>query len=460
MSLEQQEGERKLVSVLFADIAGFTALSETMDAEPVRDLLNDLYDQLVPVIERYEGTVDKFMGDCLMAVFGAPTAHEDDAERSVRAGIDMRSTLARFNGERGLNLSIHIGINTGRVIAGAVGGRGRWDYSVIGDAVNVASRLEEASAPGDILIGPDTHRLTSHAFLDESAGIIDVRGRSEAVPIYRLLGQRPRVARKRSAGRVDASLVGRYTEMEMLRSALAGLTLGVGGALFLLGEAGVGKSRLVAEARADTAFASIRWLEGRALSYEETTGYPPFKEIIETDAQIDVADGHVERQHKAALRVSALLPAEAESVSQHVTGILGTGIPGDFAERLRYMNDDAVRTEFLGAIRSYFGALARKSPVVLVFEDAHWLDPRSGRLVQELIPLARTHAVLFCFVARSGPHRAVLDSMDCARNALRSRFHEIHVMPLTAIDTAELAKNLLPGAEIPTTVNSGNPKKG
>ncbi|MCJ7795349.1 MAG: adenylate/guanylate cyclase domain-containing protein, partial [Thermoleophilia bacterium] len=182
------QGERKLVTVLFADVAGFTTLAETLDPEPLRDLINACFDRLVPCVERYGGTVDKFIGDEIMALFGAPVAHENDAERAVRAALDMREALVDFNAERGTDLRAHFGINTGLVLAAAVGASGRSDYSVMGDAVNVAARLAEAAAPGEILVGPDTGRSTSHLFEFASGADVPVRGRSEPVTTYRLRG--------------------------------------------------------------------------------------------------------------------------------------------------------------------------------------------------------------------------------------------------------------------------------
>ena len=142
------EGERKLVTVMFADISGFTAMAETMDPEAVRDLMNGCFERLVPIVEKYGGTVDKFIGDEIMALFGAPVAHENDPERALRAALEMMEALEAFNVERSTDLGVHFGINTGLVIAGGIGTRERQEYSVMGDAVNLASRLEEVSERG------------------------------------------------------------------------------------------------------------------------------------------------------------------------------------------------------------------------------------------------------------------------------------------------------------------------
>jgi class 3 adenylate cyclase len=157
-------GERKFITVMFADVAGFTALSETLDPEAVRDLMNDCFEQLVPVIEKYQGTLDKFIGDGVMVLFGAPVTHENDPERALRAALEMMAVLDDYNVARGTDLGLHFGINTGLVLAGSLGAGGRQDYSVMGDGVNVAARLESVSRRSEIVVGPETYRLTTPLF--------------------------------------------------------------------------------------------------------------------------------------------------------------------------------------------------------------------------------------------------------------------------------------------------------
>src|SRR5216684_3593276 len=160
---EAPEDERKLVTIVFADISGFTALSEKKDPEEVREMMNACFQSLVPVVQKYEGTIDKFIGDEVMALFGAPIAHEDDPERALRAGLEMMDAIEGINRTHGTELGLHIGINSGPVIAGQIGAENRRDYSVIGDAVNLAARLEDASSSGEIFVGPNTYRQTEEA---------------------------------------------------------------------------------------------------------------------------------------------------------------------------------------------------------------------------------------------------------------------------------------------------------
>ena len=182
--------ERKLVTIVFTDVSGFTALSEKLDPEKVRDLINACFDWLVPVVQKYDGTIDKFIGDEIMALFGAPIAHEDDAERALRAALEMMDAIAAFNHANGTELGLHAGINTGLVVAGQIGGHDRRDYSVMGDAVNLAARLEDASSVGEIFVGPATYRLTQRIFEFEPVAALKLKGKKSPVEVHRLLGGR------------------------------------------------------------------------------------------------------------------------------------------------------------------------------------------------------------------------------------------------------------------------------
>ena len=241
--------ERKLVTIVFADISGFTALSERLDPEKVREVINACWDWLVPVVQKYDGTIDKFIGDEIMAVFGAPVTHEDDAERALRAALEMMDAIVAFNHANGTELGLHIGINTGLVVAGEIGGRDRHDYSVIGDAVNLAARLEDASSVGEIFVGPATYRQTQRLFDFEPVVPLKLKGKEVPVEVSRLLGAKPVPKPMRGIEGLRAPLIGRRGELTEIRKAISDLELGRGSMLAILGEAGLGKSRLIAETR-------------------------------------------------------------------------------------------------------------------------------------------------------------------------------------------------------------------
>ena len=265
-------GERRLVTMMFADISGFTALSETLDPEYVRSLMNDCFDELVPVIDRYHGTVERFLGDAIVALWGAPVAHENDPERALRAALELMDAVAEFSHRRNMDLRLHIGSKTGLVVAGSLGARGRAQYSIMGDAANLASRLEDAAEPGVILVGPDTYRLTSSRFEFARLAPIRVKGKTKPVAPYRLLGLKAVPDSERGIADLHSPVVGRDAEFRQIRTALHALQAGKGSAIAIVGEAGLGKSRLVAEARR-TLPAGMTWAEGHGLSHTADIGY-------------------------------------------------------------------------------------------------------------------------------------------------------------------------------------------
>ncbi|HLJ71144.1 MAG TPA: adenylate/guanylate cyclase domain-containing protein, partial [Roseiarcus sp.] len=245
--------DRRTVTVLFADLSGFTTLSERLDPELVQALQNDIFEEMTAALHRFGGFPDKFIGDALLALFGAPTAHEDDPERALHAALDMAERIARlgenWRARLGSPLALHIGVNTGPVVAGGIGAGSAKSYSVTGDTVNTAQRLQSTAARGEVLVGPLTYRLTRHAFAYEALGEASLRGKTGSVLVHRLIGplEKPRAARGLETIGLHAPLIGRDAELAHM---IGSLDLACGGAaqvVRLIGEAGIGKTRLVNE---------------------------------------------------------------------------------------------------------------------------------------------------------------------------------------------------------------------
>jgi class 3 adenylate cyclase len=287
LDVEQPAGEsRKVVTVLFADVTGSTALGERLDPETLRRVMSRYFDRMAAVIERHEGTVEKFIGDAVMAVFGIPRLHEDDALRAVRAAAGMNAALAELNAEierdHGVGLAARIGVNTGEVVAGDPCAGQRF---VSGDAVNVAARLEQAAAPGEILLGESTYRLVRDAVDVDPVAPLGLKGKAEAVPAFRLTAVRE--SGEGHARHLDSPMVGRKKELDLLQRALDRAVAERTAYLFtLLGPAGVGKSRLVLELLAGPA-AGANVLRSRCLSYGEAITFFPVAEAIQLRASRD-----------------------------------------------------------------------------------------------------------------------------------------------------------------------------
>jgi class 3 adenylate cyclase/tetratricopeptide (TPR) repeat protein len=363
--------ERRIVTVLFADLVGFTALSEARDPEQVKNLIDRCFSRLVVDIEAFGGMVDKIVGDAIVALFGAPTAHEDDAERAVRAALQMQQTIADMGPALGAPVRLRIGVNTGEVLVGAL--RAGGDSTVMGDVVNVAQRLQTLAGPGEVVVGPSTHGATRGVLDYEPLGTVQVKGREEPVDAYRAVcavappGHRPR--------RVKAPLVGRDEELGVLCNGLTlALTRNRGHLALLLGEAGIGKTRLAEElaTKAVEDFGA-RVLEGRCLPYGEANVWWPVAEAVRQACEIGPDDDDAATAAKCRAAVASALDVDAESddasrVADGLRYLMGSG------DALADVDPTRAREDAVGSLLSFVEGLASRRPLVLVLSELHWAD--------------------------------------------------------------------------------------
>ena len=441
-------GERKLVTVMFADISGFTALSETMDPEMVRDLINGSFGKLVPVVEKYGGVVDKFIGDEIMALFGAPIVHEDDQEWALRAALDMMSTLTDFNRVHHTDLGLHVGINTGRVVAGGIGSEGRQQYSVMGDAVNLASRLGDAAQRGEIFVGAETHSLTAQLFDFETVEPMALKGKANPVPVFRLVGVRTVRERKHGIPGLNSPMVGRGEEFRQLQSSLKTLKAGTGCTISIIGEAGLGKSRLVAEAR-QTGPDGIFWVEGRALSYTGDMSFWPARGILH--GFIGVNEETLPAEVGRALHedIARLMPERMPEVYPYLLRLLDVPVEEGLEGLIRDLSPEALQQRIREAFTAYIRAQALKRPTVIVWEDLHWIDASSLSLVDSLVPLTRQVPLLLWLLFRPMTEDRIWAFHQALRNKAEETYQEIVLSPLSPPESAQLMQNLLNIEEIP-----------
>ena len=363
---------RKTVTIVFCDMVGSTALGDRHDPERVRAVMSGYHDLARQVLERHGATIEKFIGDAVMAVFGVPTLHEDDALRAVRAAVELRDELAAAN------VPVRIGVNTGEIVAG--GG----EALVTGDAVNVAARLEQSAAAGEVLIGDATHRLTRDAVRVEAAGDLQVKGKPEPLRAHRLIAVSARA--QAIPRRSDLALVGRELELKMLAEAFQRAVTENRCHLFtVIGAPGVGKSRLVAELAGGPA-AEANVLVGQCLPYGEGITLWPVAEMVRTVAGIG------ERDDRAVAReaVERLVADDPDGVlvADRVACAIGLG------------GSPAAAEEIFWALRRTFELIARRRATVLVFEDIHWAEPTLLDLIEHIADWGRGGALLVVCTAR------------------------------------------------------------
>ena len=448
--------ERKVVTVLFADLVGFTSRSEQMDVEDVRGTLAPYHALLRNELEHHGGTVEKFIGDAVMALFGAPVAHEDDPERAVRAALSIRTAIERLNDEQpGLDLHVRIGIDTGEafVVLGADVARGEGMAS--GDVVNTAARLQTAAPIDGILVGETTFHATDRPITYRSVEPVSAKGKAQPVPVWEALEARSRFGVD-VVQRPTTPLVGRGEELDLMLDALRRCRSERAAQLVtLVGVPGIGKSRLVWEmfeaVEADPDY--IIWRQGRSLPYGDGVTFWALGEMVKAQAGILDSDTAREAEDKLRASVGELItdPAEAEWVESHVRALAGI-TTGDLSGSDR--GDEATT-----AWRRFLEALADRDPLVLVFEDMHWADDALLDFVDHLVDWAAGVPMLVVCTTRP----ELLDRRrgwgGGKRNALT-----VALSPLSDVDVAHLIGTLLDQVVLPAetqqtllTTAAGNP---
>jgi len=271
-------GERKHVTVLFSDLTGYTIISEKLDPEEVKEITTQIFDEISKIVRKYDGFIEKFAGDAVMALFGATIAHEDDPVRAILAAREIHNAVESFNPQYkkkiGQPLAMHTGINTGLVVTGEVN-LAKGTHGVAGDTINVATRLSNLGGPGEILVGQDTYYQTNGYFVFEDQKYVKIKGRTEPVRIYKVLAQKDQPTKTHGLWGVRASLIGRKAEMTQLVEAFRKLKESKRSVFLTCGDAGTGKSRLIDEFKATLDLDSVQWLEGHAYPYAQNVPYFP-----------------------------------------------------------------------------------------------------------------------------------------------------------------------------------------
>jgi class 3 adenylate cyclase/tetratricopeptide (TPR) repeat protein len=376
---------RKTVTVVFTDVARSTGLAETLDPETLRGMMSRFFAEMTVVLERHGGTVEKFIGDAIMAVFGLPVLHEDDAIRAVRAGLEMQSSLAAINKELGrdygLTIEVRTGINTGEVVAGDQSSR---QALITGDAVNVAARLQQFAQPGEVLLGDATYRLVKHAVEAEALSPLSLKGKSHEVRAFRLVSLAP--SPRGDTRSFDTAMVGREQELTLLTWAYERASSEQTAHLVtVLGVAGIGKSRLVMEfLRSVQDEATV--LSGRCLPYGEGITFWPLKEVVAEAAGLSEFDS----PDQVASKIAALLEDQDDAalVARRVAQAIAAIEPTDASE------------EVFWGVRKLFEALAKRRPLILVLEDIHWGETTFLDLIEHVVVWSSEARILLVCMAR------------------------------------------------------------
>ena len=430
------EGERKQVTVLCADTAGFVALARDLDPEVVHEVMDHCFRLLTAEVHRLEGTINQYTGDGVMALFGAPMAHEDSPRRAVHAALGMQRAIQDFGRElqaqRDVRLQMRIGLHTGLVVVGKIGDDLRMDYTAVGDTTNLAARLQHLAEPGTVVISEATHRLVAGFFETRDLGEHAVKGYTEPVRVYEVLRTRGRRTRLEvAAERGLTPRVGRDRELTMLLDLFQQAKAGHGQVVSITGEACIGKSRLVLECRRALAAAgeTVTWLEGQCLSFGQAMPYLPVVDQLRANFGIEESDGEPEIIAKVEDSMRRM-----GAIDAHIPAIryLLAVDPGD--EALSAMEPAARRKQLVDAVLALSLRGAQLRPLVLVYEDLHWIDTSTEALLGTLLDAIAGVPLLLLLTYRVG-YTPPFGS--------RSFHTTLTLQSLSAADTVAMASRIL-----------------
>jgi class 3 adenylate cyclase/tetratricopeptide (TPR) repeat protein len=446
-------GERRVITMLFCDVKGSTAAAEKVDPETWTEVMNGVFEVMIRPVYKYEGLVPRLMGDAILAFFGAPITHEDDPQRAVLAGLEIQEGIKPYAEEirlkHGLEFGLRVGINTGLVVVGEIGSDLRMEYTAIGDAINLAARMEQTAQVGTIQISEETYKLVAPFFDVQSLGGVEVKGKSQPIQTYRVLGVKSTPGHLRGLEGLTSPLVGRESQLGFLKERLEDLQTGKGSTVAVVGEAGLGKSTLVAELRKLQRDSRPTWLRGDSLSYARSISYFPWRQIIRQsiDARDDDSPAEVRRKLGTVCEcctlpggdipfLEAMLAVESEESSNVVMGVQG----------------DALHQRMIDATRGFLCGLAAETPQAIVFDDLHWSDEASLHLLLNVVELSTFQPILFICMSRPDKTVPGWNSIRKMSEKLASGFHSIELAPLQVDQTETLLNNLLGVKDLPKSI--------
>jgi class 3 adenylate cyclase/tetratricopeptide (TPR) repeat protein len=440
-SLSEPESERRHVTVLFTDLTGYTAMCERLDPEDVKEVMSRIFGEIAQVVAKYEGFIEKFIGDAAMALFGVPKAHEDDPVRAIKAAMEIQGLVEALSPQveaRGCKpLSMHSGINTGLVVTGGADA-GKGTYGVTGDTINLASRLSGMGKAGEILVGPYTYRQAEGYFNFEPLEPAPVEGKKEPVRIYKVLSGKDQPSKIHRLTGVRAELIGRKAEMAQLSEAVEKLREGKGSIIGICGDAGTGKSRLVEEFKSTLDPKEIQWREGHAYAYSQNVPYFPVTDLLRRALRIEEGDPPPKIREKVTGGIELLI-GKREDLIPCIGSLFGLSYP-----ELEGTSPDSWKYRLHKAVQELLSALVSRAPTVICLEDIHWADPSSIELLRVLLSEGRHPALFLCMYR---PPFALFPGH--LLGATGDSYREIRLQDLSASEALEMTGSLLKTGELP-----------
>ncbi len=452
-------GQRRNVTILFADLSGYTALSTQIDGEDLFDIIQQYFGLLSNCVYKYEGIVDKFTGDGIMALFGAPISHENNAERAVRAALDMQTEITQFSrnlkARLGVNIHARIGLHSGSVVVGGIGSNMMMNYTAIGDTVNLAHRIEEAAPPGAILVSETVYRQVRTFFDCQQISILNAKGIPHPVVAYRVLDFRVNPGVSRGLEGLRAPMIGRDLELERLKHAVESLNSEKKGQFaFITGDAGLGKSRLTFELKGKLDFGTVRLLQGQSLAYRRTISYWIIREILYSLLGLHPNSAAVAQISERLGRiVYQAMGAFAEDAMPYLENLLALPYSDlAVAEKLKHIDARQLRQQTFLAVRDLLIHESQKRPILIVMDDLHWADDASLELMLFLLQSIRQAPIFIIAISRTVLAGPLEKAVHWAQENLAERFINISLQGLSPDQSDQLLLLLLAIPDLPEKI--------
>lgn len=448
-----RETERRLATVMFAEILGYAEMLRSLDVEDAPQVISRCLAMLSSSCTQYGGKVDKLAENVMMVVFGVPRSVEDAPKKAINAGIEMRESLARFNHDEGLKnpLGIRIGIHTGMVIAGPLGPGDTHEYSIMGEPVELALQLKDAASPGEITVGALTYRHTKNEFDYQELKPLAQKERKEFISVYRLLSSVAKVYRTPfgSERMIFSEMVGRYGELDKLKLLVLKAINGEGSIVSVIGEAGIGKSRLIAELTQQDEMKRVNFLLGRALSFGQNLSFHPLIDILKSWSGITDEDTALNSSQKLERAIRDVHPEGVVEVYPFIATLMGIKLSGAHAERIEAVVGESLEKLIMKSLRELLVHAAAVRPMVFAIEDLHWADLSSIELLGSLYRLAENNRILFINVFRPDYEETGERLLKTIRTRYAKLASEIYLEPLDGSQCETLVSNLLHTTDLP-----------
>jgi class 3 adenylate cyclase/tetratricopeptide (TPR) repeat protein len=438
--LSISDSERKYVTVLFSDMSGYTAMTEKLDPEEVKEIMDRIFGKISQVVVKYEGFIEKFVGDAVMAIFGVPKTHEDDPIRAILAAREIHALVKEISPTLtktiGRTLYMHTGINTGLVVAKEID-FDKGTHGVLGDTINIASRISGLAKPDEIIVGADTYQHTEGYFEFKKKKSVKVKGKEEPIQIYKVLSPKETLSKTHRLSGLRSELIGRRVEMDQLKEAVDNLKQGKSSSFSIIGDAGTGKSRLVEEFRNSLDLNTIQWREGHSYGYSQNIPYFPVIDLLSRAWQIKEGDPPDQTRQKVEKGAQATL-GERKDLIPYIGSLYSLPYP-----EIETVPPEQWKAKLHEAINLILANLCKRMPTIICIEDLHWADPSSVELLRNILTDLKYPVIFLCI------YRSSFNLFTSHQAGSMKSYHEIRLLHLSPTDAQSMVESLLKTKTIP-----------